>query len=81
MSPDAGSTVVLAPFVPGFQLCRRADAAALLLPVPEKRLASERRYSAPTGRAVLSTTRRMTKLECTPVTPSMRVILLSSSPW
>ena len=34
-----------------------------------------------TGRAVLSTTRRMTKLEWTPLTPSMRVILLSSSAW
>lgn len=33
----------------------------------------------PSGNAVVSTTRRMTKLECTPLTPSMRVILFSNS--
>ncbi len=33
------------------------------------------------GRLARSTTRRRTKLECTPVTPSMRVILLSSRSW
>jgi len=35
----------------------------------------------PTGRAVLSTTRRSTKLEWTPVTPGMRVIRCSSRSW
>ena len=33
----------------------------------------------PTGSAVLSMALRSTKLECTPVTPSMRVSLFSSS--
>ena len=33
------------------------------------------------GSAVLSITRRNTKLECTPVTPGMRVMRLSSSSW
>lgn len=36
---------------------------------------------APIGSAALSTTRRNTKLECTPVTPLMRVIRFSSNSW
>ena len=35
--------------------------------------------TAHTGKAVLSTTRRRTKLECTPVTPWMRVMRLSNN--
>lgn len=40
---------------------------------------SARAYFRSSGKALLSITRRSTKLECTPVTPSMRVIRLSSS--
>ena len=40
------------------------------------------RAQAPgSGSAVLSITRRSTKLECTPVTPGMRVMRSSSSAW
>ena len=38
-------------------------------------------YPAITAMAVLLPTRLRTKLECTPVTPSMRVIWLSSRAW
>ena len=39
------------------------------------------RIGRETGIAVLSTTCLSTKLECTPVTPSMRVILSSRKDW
>jgi hypothetical protein len=38
-------------------------------------------HPQPTGSAVRSTTCRSTKLECTPLTPSMRVSLFSSRSW
>jgi len=38
-------------------------------------------YPPATGNAVLSITLRSTKLECTPVMPSMRGMWLSSSAW
>jgi hypothetical protein len=47
---------------------------------PAEGPAAERAHGA-TGMAVRSTTWRSTKLERTPVTPSIRVILLSSRLW
>jgi CheY-like chemotaxis protein len=40
-----------------------------------------RRYRCPSGNTVVSITLRITKLERTPLTPSMRVILLSRNSW
>ena len=46
-----------------------------------RRSPATERYPSSSGSAVRSTTARSTKLECTPVTPSMRVSLFSSRAW
>lgn len=45
------------------------------------RNAAGQSHKYPSGTSVLSITRRNTKLECTPLTPGIRVILPSRNAW